>query len=95
MMVSIEQHVEWVANCIGYLRRHHVETIEAKVEAEEYWSQHCNDLADAVLITKTDSWYMGGISKASHVVSWHIPGVLSHTARFAMMLQLKAMKDIL
>ncbi|MEH6944380.1 flavin-containing monooxygenase [Bacillus sp. JJ722] len=57
--VSIEQHVEWIADCIEHLRKNNVETIEAKVEAEEAWSKHCRELADATLYTKTDSWYTG------------------------------------
>ncbi|WP_227935371.1 flavin-containing monooxygenase [Alkalihalobacillus deserti] len=59
MPVSIEQHVEWIADCIDYLRENGVETIDAKVESEEDWSKHCREVAEATLFTKTDSWYMG------------------------------------
>lgn len=59
MMVSIEQHVEWISDCIGYLRRNHIEAFEATVEAEEGWSKHCKEVADATLYPRTDSWYMG------------------------------------
>jgi cation diffusion facilitator CzcD-associated flavoprotein CzcO len=59
MPVSIEQHVEWIADCIEYLREHGIETIEAKVEAEEAWSKHCKEVADATLYTKVESWYTG------------------------------------
>ncbi|MGG1678398.1 alpha/beta hydrolase fold domain-containing protein [Neobacillus sp. NRS-1170] len=59
MMVSIEQHVDWVADCINYLREHHLEAFEATGEAEEFWSQQCRAIADMSLLTKTDSWYMG------------------------------------
>ncbi|MGG2201083.1 flavin-containing monooxygenase [Paenibacillus validus] len=59
MLVSIEQHVEWIADCIQYMREHGVETIEAKAEAEEGWSKHCREVADSTLYTKTDSWYTG------------------------------------
>ncbi|WP_277874641.1 flavin-containing monooxygenase [Mesobacillus harenae] len=59
MMVSIEQHVDWVADCIGYLRENNLEAIEATVPAEEAWSQQCNDIAEMSLAVKTDSWYMG------------------------------------
>lgn len=57
--VSIEQHVEWIGDCLEYLRRNDIETIEANVEAEEEWSKHCRELADATLLTKVDSWYTG------------------------------------
>lgn len=59
MLVSIEQHVEWISNCIEYLCRNHIEAFEATVEAEEGWSKHCKEVADSTLFTKTDSWWMG------------------------------------
>ena len=37
MIVSIEQHVEWISDCMVYLRDHGVATIEATVEAEAAW----------------------------------------------------------
>lgn len=59
MPVSIEQHVEWIADCIEYMRENAVETIEANVDAEQAWSKHCREVAESTLFTKTDSWYMG------------------------------------
>ncbi|TCP31559.1 cation diffusion facilitator CzcD-associated flavoprotein CzcO [Scopulibacillus darangshiensis] len=59
MPTAIEQHVEWITDCMTYLRNHGLETIEAKVEAEEAWSKHCKEVADATLYPKTDSWYTG------------------------------------
>ncbi|GIN10348.1 cyclohexanone monooxygenase [Shouchella clausii] len=59
MLVSIEQHVEWISDCIGYLRQNQIEAFEATVEAEEGWSKHCEVIADSTLFTKTDSWWMG------------------------------------
>jgi len=59
MPISIEQHVEWIMDCINYLKENNIELIEANEEAEKAWSKHCRELADATLYTKTDSWYMG------------------------------------
>ncbi|MFJ8236201.1 flavin-containing monooxygenase [Ureibacillus sp. NPDC094379] len=59
MPAAIEQHVEWVMDCINHLHQNEVEVFEAKPEAEETWSQHCRELADATLYTKTESWYTG------------------------------------
>lgn len=36
-----------------------METVEANVEAEEAWSKHCREVAEATLFTKTESWYTG------------------------------------
>lgn len=59
MPVAIEQHVEWISDCIEHLRKYNIDTIEAKVDAEENWSKHCREVADATLYTKTESWYTG------------------------------------
>lgn len=59
MPSAIEQHVEWIADCMEYHRRHGVETMEPTTEAEEAWSKHCREVADATLYVKTDSWYTG------------------------------------
>ncbi|NKB70512.1 MAG: alpha/beta hydrolase fold domain-containing protein [Candidatus Latescibacteria bacterium] len=59
MTVSIEQHVEWICDCIQHQRREGLETIEATEAAEEGWVQHVNDFGDLTLFPKTKSWYMG------------------------------------
>lgn len=59
MLISIEQHVEWVTDCIHYLRENNLQAFEAMVEAEEFWSKQCHAIADMTLLTKVDSWYMG------------------------------------
>ncbi|WP_160719443.1 flavin-containing monooxygenase [Bacillus sp. USDA818B3_A] len=59
MMVSIEQHVEWVSDCINYLRDNNKGVIEVDVEAENAWTKHCREVAEPTLYVKTDSWYMG------------------------------------
>lgn len=59
MPVSIEQHVEWIGDCIEYLHEHGLDRIEAKEEAEEAWSRHCWEVADSTLFTKAQSWYTG------------------------------------
>ena len=59
MMVSIEQHVDWIADCLDYLRRHDVATIEAEADAETQWVQHVNDVGDLTLYPTANSWYMG------------------------------------
>jgi cation diffusion facilitator CzcD-associated flavoprotein CzcO len=56
---SIEQHVEWIGDCLENLREKGVDTIEATELAEEAWSKHCKQVADYTLFPKTDSWYTG------------------------------------
>lgn len=59
MPVAIEQHVEWVSDCIGYLEERGIATIEATATAEEDWVAHVNELADATLYPLANSWYVG------------------------------------
>ncbi|WNG46974.1 NAD(P)/FAD-dependent oxidoreductase [Archangium minus] len=58
-IVSIEQHVDWIADCITYLREHRLERIEATVEAEDSWVAHARELVERTLFPLADSWYIG------------------------------------
>ncbi len=59
MVVSIEQHVDWVTDCMIHLRQHALSTIEPTKDAEDQWVNHVNGLASATLLTQANSWYMG------------------------------------
>jgi len=59
MILSIEQHVDWIARCLRDLRERGVETIEPDVAAEDKWVQHVNDVANGTLYPRADSWFMG------------------------------------
>jgi cation diffusion facilitator CzcD-associated flavoprotein CzcO len=59
MPASIEQHVEWVADCIQYLLSRDLGSIEATEQAEQAWVAHVNEVADTTLFPQADSWYMG------------------------------------
>jgi cyclohexanone monooxygenase len=59
MLPSIEQHVDWIADCLAYLGEHDVATIEATPEAEDAWVAHVNDVADLTLYPTCNSWYLG------------------------------------
>ncbi len=59
MVVSIEQHVDWITDAIAHMRRHGLERIEATEEAEAAWVAHVGELADATLYPQATSWYVG------------------------------------
>jgi cyclohexanone monooxygenase len=59
MPVSIEQHVEWVTDCIDHMRRNKLTTIEATPQAQEQWVAHVNANVNQTLMPGTNSWYMG------------------------------------
>jgi cation diffusion facilitator CzcD-associated flavoprotein CzcO len=59
MPVSIEQHVEWITECIAYMRRNKLATIEATAQAQDAWGAHVTEVVNATLMPGTNSWYMG------------------------------------
>ncbi len=59
MVPSIEQHVDFITDCITYMREHGLRTVEAEQAAEDDWVDHVNAVADMTLLPATDSWYVG------------------------------------
>ena len=59
MMVSIEQHVDWIAECMNFLRAQGYGCIEATPSAETAWVEHVNEIANNTLFPQANSWYMG------------------------------------
>ena len=59
MPVAIEQHVEWVTDCIAYMQRNKLATIEATPAAQDQWVAHVAEVVNATLMPGANSWYMG------------------------------------
>jgi cyclohexanone monooxygenase len=59
MIVSIEQHVEWIADCIAHLRNHGYRHIEPTSDAQAAWVEFVNQIADFTLFPTCNSWYLG------------------------------------
>ena len=59
MMVSIEQHVDWITDCLAHMQPEDLQTIEATAEAEDAWVAHVNAVANATLYPLARSWYTG------------------------------------
>ena len=59
MIVSIEQHVDWIADCLAHMRGHGLDTMEASQDAEDKWVAHVNEVAYTTLYPQANSWYMG------------------------------------
>jgi len=59
MVLSIEQHVDWIANCVGFLVSSGKRAIEATAEAERGWTQHVAAAADKTLFPRAASWFLG------------------------------------
>ena len=59
MMPSIEQHVNWIADCISWMSENNKSVIESTETAEEEWMKLVNEIADTTIFTSTKSWYNG------------------------------------
>ena len=59
MVVIIEQHVEWIADCIAAMQARGMDVIEAETDAQDAWVQHVNEVAERTLFVRANSWYMG------------------------------------
>jgi cation diffusion facilitator CzcD-associated flavoprotein CzcO len=61
-VAALEQHVEWISDCIEYLRATGIRTIEALATAQQEWIDHATSLvASTVLVHPScNSWYNGG-----------------------------------
>jgi cyclohexanone monooxygenase len=59
MIVSIEQHVDWIADCFAFMRARGHATMEATRDAEQKWVAHVNEVAYGTLYPQANSWYMG------------------------------------
>ena len=59
MVMSIEQHVEMIADAIAHLRQNALATIEPTPDAQTGWVTHVAEVADTTLYPQAASWYMG------------------------------------
>jgi cyclohexanone monooxygenase len=59
MIQAIEQHVDWLADCMGHMRDIGAATIEPKVRDEDAWVEHVNDVSTVSLRSTCSSWYVG------------------------------------
>ena len=59
MINSIEQHVEWISDCMAHMREQGLTRIEADQRAQETWVAHVRRVADKTLFPRAASWYMG------------------------------------
>lgn len=59
MVVGIEQHVEWISDCLASMRQRGIHTIEANVDAEDKWVTHVNEAAQKTLLPMANSWFLG------------------------------------
>ncbi|HUJ99106.1 MAG TPA: NAD(P)/FAD-dependent oxidoreductase [Stellaceae bacterium] len=82
MILSCEQHVDWIADCLQYLRARGCSRIEAEQDAEDAWVQHNNEVANRTLYPLAKSWYVGAnIPGKPRVFMPYVGGVTAYKKR--------------
>jgi cyclohexanone monooxygenase len=59
MIQAIEQHVDWMADCMAHLRDIGAATIEPVQADEDEWVEHVNEVSKVSLRSTCSSWYVG------------------------------------
>ena len=59
MIQAIEQHVDWIADCISHMGDIGASSIEPKVHSENDWVDHVNEVSQVSLRSTCSSWYVG------------------------------------
>jgi cyclohexanone monooxygenase len=59
MIQAIEQHVDWMLDCIAHLRDIGAATVEPIQTYEDEWIEHVNEVSKVSLRSTCSSWYVG------------------------------------
>ncbi|HEY0107264.1 MAG TPA: NAD(P)/FAD-dependent oxidoreductase [Rhizomicrobium sp.] len=59
MPVAVEQHVNWIADCLVHMRERGLARIEPQPEAQAAWTAHVAEVAGRTLYPRSNSWYFG------------------------------------
>ena len=82
MMISIEQHVDWIAEAMAYLRDHDQHAMDPTVTAENEWTEHVTEVGNTTLYPSANSWYMGSnVPGKPRVFMAYIGGVGAYRER--------------
>jgi cation diffusion facilitator CzcD-associated flavoprotein CzcO len=81
VIAAIEQHAEWVRDCILYMRGRRLTRIEAKAEAAQSWVEHVNAIANQTLYPSCNSWYLGANIPGKPRVFMPVLGMAAYDAK--------------
>jgi len=82
MVTAAEQHGDWVADCLDFMRENGHTRIDATPEAEADWVAEVDRAASVSLRVKCDSWYVGSnVEGKARVFAPYIGGWPSYVAK--------------
>ena len=59
MVTGVEQHVDWIADCLAHIRDRGLDTIETTARDEDDWAGHNDEVAQKSIRGNCASWYTG------------------------------------
>ena len=59
VILSIEQHVDWISDLLAHTQEYEIATIEPTAEAEEAWTDHVAQVAASTLTIRDETQYVG------------------------------------
>lgn len=59
LMPSLETQAKWITDLIGYAERNGIAAIEPAQKTVDDWTKTCEDIANATVFTKVESWIFG------------------------------------
>ncbi|MEJ1968521.1 MAG: NAD(P)/FAD-dependent oxidoreductase [Rhizomicrobium sp.] len=84
MPVAVEQHVDWIADCLTHMRAQGLTRIEPQEEAQDAWTAHVADVAGHTLYPRSNSWYFGSnIPGKPRQFGVYVGGFSNYAARCA------------
>ena len=83
MVTSIEQHVDWIADCIATMKRDRQATVEPTSQAERDWFAHVNEVGERTILARAgNSWYIGAnVPGKPRVVMPYMGGAATYTEK--------------
>ncbi len=81
VIFSIEQHVDWIADCLAHMLDHDLDRIDSDPEAEAEWTRQVHEIAAQSIVGKTDSWWTGAnIDGKPKGVTFYLGGTNTYAA---------------
>ena len=59
MVTGVEQHVDWIADCLAHIRDRGLDAIETTAQDEDAWAVHNDEVAQKSIRGNCASWYTG------------------------------------
>ena len=82
MILAVEQHTDWIIDCLTHMRSRGLHRIQADTDAETKWVEHVNEVADSTLYPLANSWYVGAnVPGKPRVFMPYVAGVHTYKKR--------------